>query len=154
MSRRMLILLRAICAVLGAGLSATGAFFLLTTEPPAALLGLAVWLVAAVVLHDGVFAPVVQFVNRAVGGATRGFSSSVATTIRILFGVGALLTLIVVPELIAQARPHANPTILVGDYAMRLLVVWGVITVAAASIVTSSVVRTRRRYVRRRSTRE
>jgi hypothetical protein len=151
--RRTLSTVRASCAVIGSALTAVGAYFLLTTEPPAALLGLAVWLAAAVLLHDGVFAPAVHLVNRMLDRGSRGLPPHAVLSVRILFGVGAILTLVAAPELIAQARPHVNPTILVGDYAVRLAVVWGAILVATALVVTWSAVRTRRRFVRRQSTR-
>ena len=43
------------------------------------------------------------------------------------FVTGAVLSLYVLPEVWAQGRDPINPTILVGDYATRLLVVWAVI---------------------------
>ncbi|WP_051143092.1 hypothetical protein [Humibacter albus] len=153
MRQRTLRAARASCAVIGSALTAVGVYFLLTTEPPAALVGLVVWLAAAVLLHDGVFAPAVHLVNRMLDHGSRGLPSRAALSVRILFGVGAMLTLVVVPELVAQARPHVNPTILVGDYAVRLAAVWGVILVVTALVVTWSAVRTHRRFVRRQSTR-
>ncbi|WP_243064491.1 hypothetical protein [Humibacter sp. RRB41] len=144
---------RIVCAILGVALTATGLYFLLTTEPPAALLGLAVWLGAAVVLHDGVFAPAVYVANRILARGTARLPAAATTSVRILFGIGTMLTLVVAPELVAQSRPHSNPTILVGDYALRLGAVWGVIATAAVIVILWSARRTRRRSDRLRSTR-
>jgi hypothetical protein len=154
MTTRMQLTVRIACAILGVALTATGLYFLLTTEPPAALLGLVVWLAAAVILHDGVFAPWLYLANRTLARGTAGLPSGATTSVRILFGIGTMLTLVVAPELIAQSRPHSNPTILVGDYALRLGAVWGVIVTAAVIVIVWSARRTRRRSDRLRSTRE
>ena len=145
--------MRIVLAVGGVGLIATGAYFVLTTQSPAAIVGLAVWLAGAVIVHDGVFAPAVHIADRLLALGTRRLPGAVVTAVRILFGVGLVLTLVVVPELIAQSRPRANPTILVGDYAVRLVVVWCVLAAAAGAIIAFSVLRIRRTSAPRRSTR-
>ena len=56
MSRRIRVARFVLIAVGVLGL-AIGAAFLVTTVPPKGLTGLAVWLAAAIVLHDGILAP-------------------------------------------------------------------------------------------------
>lgn len=153
MSRTVLVTLRVGCALVGVSLICIGVFFLLTTEPPAALIGLIVWLAAAVVLHDAVFAPAVNVADRMLASGAARLAARAVTAVRILFCIGLVLTLVVGPELVAQGRRHANPTVLVGDYALRLGLVWCAIGLAVVAIIAASALHTRRRTARRRSTR-
>jgi hypothetical protein len=135
---------RVALAATGVILTGVGIYFLVTTEPPKAVLGVVVWLAAAVVIHDGVIAPGTTAANALLSRVGRRLPHSALLVIRTGFGLGVVLTLVVVPELIAQARPHANPTILVGDYLGRLIVVWGVIVLAVAIATIALTWRTRR----------
>jgi hypothetical protein len=46
--------------------------------------------------------------------------------------VGAILTAITVPALVASTLGNPNPTILVGSYGIALAVIWAVLIVVAA----------------------
>jgi hypothetical protein len=153
MNHAVLLTVRTGCAVLGLILMATGAYFLLSTEPPAAVIGVVVWLIAAVIAHDALFAPAVNIADRLLTKGAGRLAAGAVAAARILFCVGLVLTLVVGPELYAQARRHANPTVLVGDYALRLGFVWLAIALVIAAIVTASALRTRRTTGHRRSTR-
>ncbi|HVX07947.1 hypothetical protein [Humibacter sp.] len=153
MSRSGLRAARAGFAVGGAILIGVGVYFLVTTEPPAAVIGLVVWLAAAVIVHDGLFAPAVNVADRLLARGAARLAPWAVAVVRILFCVGLVLTLVVGPELFAQARRHANPTLLVGDYAVRLAVVWCVIVLAVVAITAASALRTRRRSARRHAIR-
>ena len=121
--RRARILLIAV----GAGLVGYGALLLVTTLTPSSLLALAVWLVAVVVVHDGVIAPVESAVHARWWRRADRRPDAVTAVAQIGFVTGAVLSLYVLPEVWALGRGPTNPTILVGDYATRLLVVWAVI---------------------------
>ena len=61
--------------------------------------------------------------------------------------VGGVLVLVVVPEIWAQHLGTANPTVLPGDYAGRLLVVLAVVaglTLVAVAVATARARRPRR----------
>lgn len=122
----------------GVALAGYGVWLLVTRLSPVDLLWLAVWLAAAIVIHDGIIAPALAVVRRRWDRAPRR-PRAVAATAQIGFAVGAVLTLYVAPELWAQARMPANPTILTGDYALRLLVIWGII--AGVVLVVSRLAR-------------
>ncbi|MBD3940508.1 hypothetical protein IF188_02185 [Microbacterium sp. NEAU-LLC] len=138
-----MIVARALLLVAAAGLLAYGAVLLVTTLTPAQLFALLVWLVAVVAVHDGVIAPLTSAL-RARWWRDAGGRPIAATAIaQVGFVVGATLSLFVLPEIWAQGRGSANPTILVGDYALRLVVVWT--TIAAIVLVTWRLTRRRTR---------
>lgn len=110
--------------VAGAALMAYGAFLLVTTLSVPQLFALTVWLAAVILVHDAILAPALSYAHaRWWRGADRR-PRSITAVAQVGFVVGGVLTLFVVPELWAQGRGNPNPTILVGDYALRLLVVW------------------------------
>ncbi|MRX44067.1 hypothetical protein [Agromyces kandeliae] len=115
----------------GLGLAAFGAFLVLTEIAPSRWLGIAVWVGAAILLHDGVVAPVVVAVG--LGAArvrTRVGDRGVAVAQAALV-VGAILTAITVPALVASMIGNPNPTILVGSYGVALAVIWAVLLAVA-----------------------
>lgn len=120
-------LARIVLVILGAGLGGYGALLLVTTLSPASLLALAVWLAAVVVVHDGVIAPVESAVHARWWRGADQRPLVVTTIAQVGFVTGAILSLYVLPEIWAQGRGSRNPTILVGDYATRLVLVWAVI---------------------------
>ncbi|WP_194411034.1 hypothetical protein [Microbacterium cremeum] len=118
---------RIVLVVVGAGLGGYGALLLVTTLSPASLLALAVWLLAVVVVHDGVIAPVESAMHARWWRGAERRPEVVTAVAQLGFVTGAVLSLYVLPEIWAQGRGSPNPTILVGDYATRLVVVWAVI---------------------------
>lgn len=127
----------------GAALAGYGGWLLIQNVPPVDLLWLGVWLAAAIVVHDGVIAPALAVLSRRWDRGAGRRPAAVTATAQIGFAVGFVLTLYVAPELWAQARMSVNPTILTGDYALRLLLVWGAI--AAVVLVVSRLLRRRPR---------
>lgn len=118
---------RVVLVVLGVGLGGYGALLLVTTLSPASLLALTVWLVALVVVHDGVIAPIESAVHARWWRRADRRPLVVTVVAQAGFVMGAILSLYVLPEIWAQGRGSRNPTILVGDYATRLAIVWAVI---------------------------
>ena len=108
---------------------AFGASALLQALSFGQLVGLAVWLGAAVVLHDAVLVPIVFSLSRLLMRMGRELPVGALLLIEGGFVVGVLLTLVVAPELYAQSLGPRNSTILAGDYGARLLWVWAVIVV-------------------------
>lgn len=118
---------RGLLAITGTAVALYGVWLLVTTLPPPSLLALAVWLVAVVVVHDAVLAPVMSAMRAGWWRHADARPRAATVAVHIGFTVGAVLSLFVLPEIWAQSRGSANPTILVGDYALRLALVWGVI---------------------------
>jgi hypothetical protein len=99
------------------------------------------------VIHDGVLVPLLVVLNKLLARAGRALPIGATLLIEGGFAVGALLTLVVVPELYAQSLGARNPTILAGDYGARLLWVWTAIavTVTAGVLMLTAAQRQRQR---------
>lgn len=124
----------------GLGLLGVGAVLLLTEVAPSRWPGVAVWVGAAILLHDGVVAPVVVAfglgtarVRDRLGLGTRGIAVAQGALL-----VGAILTAITIPALIASTLDNPNPTILVGAYGAALAVIWVVLAAVAAIALGAS----------------
>jgi hypothetical protein len=126
----------------GVALIGFGAFRLLTEIPEPALVGLAIWLAVAVVLHDGVLAPVVALVgaavNRLVPPRLRRYVSGA-------LGAGAGISIITVPLALRQGTQPAAKALLQQRYAVHLAWLWAVIGALAALLYVARVVRDARR---------
>lgn len=144
---------RGILIAAGVLIGAFGAFTLLTTLRPDQLLGLAIWLAGAVVVHDAVLVPLAHFVNLGVDRSSRVLSRESRALVRIGAVTGGILSLAVIPEVVARMRGSVNPTILTGDYALRLAVAWAIIALLVAVGSAIMTARTRRMLFRRSSTR-
>jgi hypothetical protein len=119
-------------AVLGCGVAAYGLAELVLNVPLGDLVWLAVWLAAVVIVHDGVVVPLVAGLRSALSRRGRTLPGAVIGVIEAGFAVAAVLGLYVAAELWAQSRMPANPTILVGPYGLRLVLVWLAIAVVVA----------------------
>lgn len=124
---------RIVLGSIGIGLCAIGAASALTDLAPGQLIGLAVWLAAAVVVHDGIIAPATAGLSTLLerrGSRLRAASRGV---IRVGFVVAAVLSLVVVPQVVAQSFGNPNPTVLPGPYAARLA--WSLVSIALVTVV-------------------
>ncbi|GAA1058684.1 hypothetical protein [Agromyces bracchium] len=116
----------------GLGLAAFGGFLVLTEIAPSRWLGIAVWVGAAILLHDGVVAPVVVAIGLGAARVRGRVGDRGVTIAQGALVVGAILTAITVPALVASTLGNPNPTILVGSYGIALAVIWAVLLVVAA----------------------
>ncbi|WP_431245633.1 hypothetical protein [Leifsonia xyli] len=139
---------RRIVGALGLALIGTGVVFLVVDLRIAQIAGVVVWLAAALVLHDAVLVPLETAVDLLLRRVGTRLPRAVVAVVEAGLAVGALLTAMVVPELIAQARGPRNPTVLPGDYGARLAVLW--VATGCAVIVTSVVIVWRERMRARR----
>jgi hypothetical protein len=101
-----------------------GAGLLVTTVRPTGLVGLGIWLVAALVLHDGLLAPATFLANRLLRGAGARIPPVVLAVLQGAVVVGVVLTLMVLPEIRAKQLGPRNPTVLPFDYGLRLGLLW------------------------------
>ncbi len=123
---------------LGAVAVGFGAYSLLAHLGPAALMGLAAWMAVALLLHDGVLAPVVSASGHGLRRAGRSLHPLSRTLIRGALVLAAVTTLIVAPLVQAQqvaGNPPVNSTVLQGNYAFALGVFWAILVVAATVAV-------------------
>ena len=143
----MNVALRTSLVLAGIGIASYGAFLVLTRFGLDQIIGLAIWLAAAVVLHDFVLVPIVTLIARfAFGRKSRSLAGSgpdlrpnpgsrqLAIT-RALLVTASFISAIVVPEIVALGRGVANPTILPGDYAHNLLWLWAFVIAAVVAVL-------------------
>lgn len=140
----------------GLAIAGVGIVLLIGTLRFEQLVGLAVWLACAIVLHDAVLVPVVTVLTAVLKRAGSALPRSAILLIEGGFALGMLISLAVAPEIYAKALGPRNETVLPADYATRLIAVWVVIlVVTSAGAVLLTVVtgaRTRRMNARRTST--
>jgi hypothetical protein len=138
---------RAILGLLGVVTIAGGGLLLATTQRPDQIFGLLLWLAGGILVHDGIIAPVVVGLALLLRRLGRRLPWAAVGVIQVALVVGGIMTLIVAPEIVAQAKGPVNPTILVGPYGPRLVGLWVVLAIATAGIVALQVARSRRRPV-------
>jgi hypothetical protein len=120
-------------AAAGLALGLFGVYRLLTQIPPASLLALAVWLAAALVLHDAVLAPVVVgtgwTLRRVVPDRGRRFLQAGLI-------VAGLITVVAAPMIVLRGTQPAVKALLLQNYganlAILLALVAGVLVLAYA----------------------
>lgn len=133
-------MMRVILGGTGGLLAAFGVFRLVTQIPLDDLAWLAVWLVAALVLHDGLLAPstaaVGAILERAIPPRLRRYVQAALVT-----GVG--ITAIAVPLIVRRNSQPAAKALLQQDYAAHLGWLWAGIAVIALLLYATAVVRNR-----------
>ena len=113
---------RAFLGLLGVAASTYGAFLLLDLGAEN-LKATANWLVAGVILHDGVLAPLTILICLA-GGAVLGRWRAPSAAGLIVLGT---ITLTAIPVLSGNGERPDNPTLLDRDYEAGWLVVAGIV---------------------------
>jgi hypothetical protein len=130
--------MRVVTGALGVALMAVGGALLLSGGQ---LKDVALWLAGAVVLHDGIVAPLVLAVGLLLASVpARG-------TVRGALVVAGCLTAIALPALLAPGTPR-NPSVLPLDYVRNLLLALGAVAVVTGILLAAR--RLRRRRVPRR----
>lgn len=129
----------------GTAFLAVGLWSAVTQLGSGPLLGLALWLAGAVVVHDGILAPLTALADGALDRGGRGLEPGSLSIVRAGSVIGAVLSLVALPALHARSLGTDNPTILTADYAARLAWVWFVIVLAVLAGVTVVQYRSRRR---------
>lgn len=134
----------------GLAIMLVGGIVLLNDVNPKRYLGIAVWFVGALVVHDGVFALTVFAVNiasRKVAGRLRVALPAVLIVQGALV-IAAIMTLIVVPAALKKSIGTGNPTLLPLDYGLHLVVFYGVLAVVTAVALLAYGMVARRRAAR------
>ena len=130
-----------VIGILGLGL---GAFVLFDSVALRRLPGVVLWIGAAIVLHDAVISPLVFGLGVLTRRAGRRLTGSIIVTVQAVIVLGSLLTLIVVPAIVAQGLGPKNPTILTQDYAVNLGLFWLTLAVLGGVLSVWLYSRTRR----------
>ena len=131
---------RLLIGAAGIALGVFGVFRLLTQIAESDLVSLLEWLIVAVVLHDGVIAPV----TAAVGW---GLEHAVPPRARraVVYGLaGAVgVTVIALPEIHLRGSQPLQKALLLQDYKHNLAIALGIVAAAALVYYAISVVRDR-----------
>jgi len=133
---------------LGLAFFVVGGITLLNDVNPARYLGIAIWLVGALVIHDGIISFVVfgaNIVMRKTGGRLR-IPLPALLIVQGALVVAGIMTLIVVPAALKKSIGTANPTLLPLDYGLHLLVFYGVLAgITALALAVYGLLRRARR---------
>lgn len=142
-------ILRIALALVGIGLLVVGGLVLLEDVAPTRYGGILLWLVGAIVIHDGVIAGLVIAVNLTLRKAGHRVPFGVLAIVQGAIVVGAIVSLIVFPQIVKQGIGTLNPTVLPLDYAANLVMFYAaLVAVTAVAIVvhlrvTARIARTR-----------
>jgi branched-subunit amino acid transport protein len=129
----------------GLGFLGLGGLVLLLDVNPARYLGIALWFAGAIVVHDALIAPGVFVAGVVLRRLGRKLPGVVLAIIQGAIVVLAIVTAIVVPEILKKEIGSANPTILPLDYLPNLLALYLAVALATlAAIVVYVVVAARR----------
>jgi hypothetical protein len=116
---------RVVLAVAGILLGLFGVGRLVTQVPVHSLIGLAVWLVAALIIHDGIASPLVIAVGALLARVPpRGRRYLQAGMI-----TGAMITVIAVPMIVRQDSQPVSKAILSQHYGSNLSLLLGLVAV-------------------------
>ena len=114
-----------IALILGGGaILLLSAWILLTTVKPTRYIGIAEWFVAAIIVHDAIIAPFVFGVGVVMRKAGRRIPLAVLAIVQGGLVIGAIFTIVLVPEILAQQHAHLFQTLLPFDYLRNLGVLW------------------------------
>jgi hypothetical protein len=127
-------------AVAGVALAGFGVFRLLTQVPPSHLLVLALWLIAALIIHDALLAPSVV----GVGWLLRRFVPDRGRRfLQLALIMIALVMVIAVPMIFLRGSQPAVKALLLRDYGVNLIMIIGVIAVISLILYAVRVARDR-----------
>ena len=130
--------------VVGALLLALGGLVLVLDVGASKFVGIAAWFAGAIILHDGILAPIVFGVSLLLRRAGKRVPFVALLIVQGAVVVGAITALLVVPQQLKSAIGTANPTILPLDYGVNL-VVFASVLVAVTVLVVVAYLRTRAR---------
>jgi len=129
----------------GLALLVVGGLVLLDDVSPTRYGGILLWFVGAIVIHDGIIAGVVIAVNLVLRKAGRKVPLAVLAIIQGAVVIGAIVALIVFPQIVKQGIGTLNPTILPLDYWSNLAVFYAVLATATAVAIGGYLAAARRR---------
>jgi type IV secretory pathway VirB3-like protein len=133
---------RIILAISGIVLALFGAFRLFTEVPFRSLVFIAVWMLAALMIHDGILSPLVVTVGwllrRLVPDRARRFA-------QVGLIVSGLVTVIALPMIYLRGSQPAVKAILLRNYGANLTLIIGIVAVVTLALYAVRVARDRPR---------
>jgi hypothetical protein len=114
---------RIILAAAGILLGLFGVYRLITEIPLSSLMALGVWLLAALLIHDGLLAPAVV-----------GLGVLLRRYLQAALLVGALVTVVALPMIYLRGSQPAVKALLLRNYGLNLALILGLIAVITLSL--------------------
>ena len=101
------------------------------------IIGVGIWIVGAIVIHDAILSPVLLGIDVVMRRSGRRVSLGVIVIIQIGIVLGAIMSLLVLPEIYAKTLGAQNVTVLPLDYGLHLALYWlaTAVLTAAASLI-------------------
>ena len=134
--------------LLGIALLVVGAITLLNDVAPKNYIGIAIWFLGALVIHDGIAAFAIFAVSLVMRRASKKIPLAVIAILQGALVVGAIIFAIVVPAILKKDIGSANPTILPLDYGLNLVMFYAGLAVATAIAIVIYLVFARRQKAR------
>ena len=133
----------------GVALLGLGGLVMLQDVAPNQYLGIVIWFAGALIVHDGIIAPIVFGASLLLRRAGKRIPFVALAILQGAVVVGAMIALLVFPQILKQAMGTANPTVLPLDYTVNLIMFYGVLAAGtAASIAVYLLVVARRQKLR------
>lgn len=132
---------RIILTASGIALAVFGVFRLGTQIPLPSLIGLAIWLVAALVIHDGLLSPVVVSIGWLLW---RWVPSRGRRYLQLALLVSVLITVIAVPLIYLRGSQPAVKAILLRNYGTNLTLIIAAVAVVSLTLYMAQVAQDRR----------
>lgn len=135
---------RAGLIVLGIAILLLSGYILLTTVRPTKYIGIVEWFAAAIIIHDALIAPIVFGAGLVMRKLGRRIPLPVLVIVQGGLVIGAVFTIVLVPEILAQRNAHLFETLLPFDYVKNLGILWiGTLVLTAAAVGGYLLVRAR-----------
>jgi hypothetical protein len=116
-------------------LLAVGGIVLVNDVAPTRYLGIVTWFAGAIILHDGILAPIVLGFSLLLRRTGRRIPLAVLLIVQTAIVVGAIVGFVVVPEIAKKSIGRANPTLLPLDYGLNLALFYGALVLVTALAV-------------------
>ncbi len=113
---------------------AWGAFVMFDSVRLTRIPGVALWIGAAILLHDAILAPIVFALGIALRRAGRRVTGTVIAIVQGGIIVGSIMSLIAVPTIVAKNFAPANATVLPLNYALNFGIFWLVLAALTAGL--------------------
>ena len=120
---------RVTLVVLGLLLLALGAYVMVDTVTPVKIAGVALWLLLALIVHDGIIALVTFGVAFLLRKAGRTIPIAVLAIVQAGLVLCSIFAIIVLPAAYKKSIGANNSTVLPLDYAPSLVIFWAVVVV-------------------------
>lgn len=129
-------------------LLAIGGITLLNDVSPKRYLGIIAWMIGALIVHDGIIAFAVFGVSIVMSRAGKKIPVAVLAILQGAIVVAAIVTGLVLPEILKQGIGTANPSILPLPYAANLGFFYAGLAVVTALAIAFYLVLARRQKLR------